>query len=330
MDEWDAATVSEWLIGLVDHDGKKLVTGDFPPVDGRLLLFLLDDDKALSCICRGDAVQRATLRLKIMDQHSVQKVRGSGSVLYRIPVVNIFHDLLFDNEPPSRASAEAFFNLCGLVASLFMGIAMALPAAVGFDEARAVKARFDGPVYGKYASGEKILSEFAVYSGVAVYSLAAALLGTVVTLVFEAGSGTRIGRDAGPHKSPQVKEATRAYWRWARWSLLWTFSNVVIGISLVLMAFNRLVTLKFPDFHLEQNGGVAWLNPKSFFGFYRGLALAYGFICSRQRASFSSSGAVSGPLHAACVIPWTASHLTVLTVRWLQSKIRHIARPRAA
>ena len=72
-----------------------------------------------------------------------------------------------------------------------------------------------------------------------------------------------------------MKEATRAYWRWARWSLLWTFSNVVIGISLVLMAFNRLVTLKFSDFHLEQNGGVAWLNPKSFFGFYRGLALAY-------------------------------------------------------
>ena len=135
--------MSEWLRGLVDHEDKKLVTGDGAQgVDGRLLLWLLGDDEALSCICGGDAVQRAKLKLRIMDENAVQNLRGSGSFLYRIPIVNTGYDLLFDNEPPDRASAEALFNLLGLVAALFITIAMALPAAVDFDELQAVKARW--------------------------------------------------------------------------------------------------------------------------------------------------------------------------------------------
>ena len=77
------------------------------------------------------------------------------------------------------------------------------------------------------------------------------------------------------HQSPEVREATRACWRWARWALLWTVFNVLAGIFWTVTAFNRLAILKFPDFYLERNGEIGWLNPKSFFGFYRGISAVY-------------------------------------------------------
>ena len=84
------------------------------------------------------------------------------------------------------------------------------------------------------------LVEFAVYSGVAV--LLARPFRTVVTLVFEAGSGTRIGRD-GVSQVAAGEGGHAGVLALGAMVSAWTFSNVG-GISRP-HGLQRLVTLKF-------------------------------------------------------------------------------------
>lgn len=240
--DWTADEVAGWLQRVCGVPGE--VTAEFlrNQVDGELLLALDERSFAELGLTSALAVAKVRVRLGRLVRESPVKV----GLIARVPIVNIIYRLLFDEEPPHLDSVKSTLDTIALLAALFLTIAMALPTGVAFDELEAARARFSAPPYDSMFSGDQIVRDFGNAIAVATFMLGSALIATVCAIVSILVTQAEIeGRP----------EATRRFWRFARWGAVWAIGSLIAGVIGCFLAFNRLVFIKLPDVMLERGGG---------------------------------------------------------------------------
>lgn len=263
--KYDNKQAIEWLTthGIKFTDK----TQDFAEaLNGHMLVALADDDDALKELGVDSALSRLQLKNTIRDTNTrlayftdaVDSKRDT--CWYRFPIVNLFHDLLFDESPPTNAAIKDILSTFALLSALFITVAMSLPSSVTFEDLEGVRARFDdsSSPYSAYKDGEGVIREFMITSAVSVFALGACLAATIVALV-----NMSIVEQATVYTAVQ-----RAWYKWNRWVLLWCVLNLIAGVVCTFFQFNRMLIIKFPDFSLEGQGFAS-------FSFFRVYALAY-------------------------------------------------------
>lgn len=262
VSSWSTDDVALWLAKehgvakeVVDAAKRNRVTGP--------LLAELDDAAWLE-LGVVSALKRAKLRLGVRDALETP-APPSSAIVHRIPIVNVFFDLLFDEMPPKLDSVKSTLDTIALLSALFLTIAMAIPASVDYDELMAARARFDAAPYNAWASGSDLVEAFALYSALSTYMLGSSLIATVVTLV-----SLIVTQD---DVSDRV-EVRQRFWIFARWGALWAILALVLGVVACFFAFNRLIFVKIPDIAVERAGAAGLQSPSSVISGFRTLAYA--------------------------------------------------------
>ena len=73
--------------------------------------------------------------------------RCCGVDLYKVPILNILYDMLFD-DPPAVEKVQEVMNIIGLLSGLMLAVVITIPASVTYDDLLAVTTRWGpGGVY---------------------------------------------------------------------------------------------------------------------------------------------------------------------------------------
>mmetsp|Transcript_11691 Transcript_11691/g.30464 ORF Transcript_11691/g.30464 Transcript_11691/m.30464 type:complete len:348 (+) Transcript_11691:27-1070(+) len=262
--EWSVDDVVAWLRREHNVSDEVLRSVEENHVTGPLLPEL--DDAAWVELGMTSALKRAKVRLGV-NEILAAPPPPSTAILHRVPIVNVFYDLLFDDVPPQMDAVKSTLDTIALLAALFLTIAMAIPASVDFDEVNAARARFDSLPYSAYTTGDELAQAFVFTSALSTYMLGSALIATVVALV------SLVVTEDEVSKSDEVR---LRYWGYARWATLWAIATLIAGVVTCFFSFNRLVFIKLPDIALERSGAAGLGSITSTITGFR--VIAYGML----------------------------------------------------
>ena len=164
---------------------------------------------------------------------------------YKIPVINIVYDIIFD-ETPSHAKLTEMLNNVGLLSALFLTIAMAIPMSVSFDEIQAARQRYSTYPYNGFMTEDRVLRELATFTSGSTYCLGTGVWLTVIIL-FTTSAGVESEEDTAAH----IRDL---WWSYTRWIVLVILGSSLLGTIFTFFAFNRMIYIKYPDIYIEQNG----------------------------------------------------------------------------
>ena len=177
-----------------------------------------------------------------------------------MPVVNIFYDMLVDHNPPKPSELREALNNIGLLATLFLTIALALPMSISYEELEQTIDRYNctapSSIYrgcSPYAlkwTGVHIISEMANMGSWAQFWLCTSIFGVVVFLV------TMV--TTGDEASYNDKAKYLAWWKWTRVVFGSTIFSLIAGFVGTFRSMTFLWMVKFPDPFIMEHGQSRW------------------------------------------------------------------------
>lgn len=165
------------------------------------------------------------------------------SGLQRIPIINLFYDLLFRGAPTMEqlnAVMAALALLSGLVASM-AGALLVCTAPGDIAEMRNQTQRWIAEVNVTLLNGEVIdpYSRFKVFSSIGFVSVTASILS--LTLMY-LGVGSITFENAAGKESPKMMAA---WWKWTRWLVFLNIALIGIGTAMLVMATQYLFSMQW-------------------------------------------------------------------------------------
>jgi len=152
---------------------------------------------------------------------------------YRIPVLNVFYDLLFD-DPPSLEQVNSIMSVFALMNGLFITVTAAVMNIFGPEDAKAARDKIEGWKTTGWAEKLKIgvssapthdpLDDFKQMSTLGFATLAAAIMMLVV--LYLGTTSIHFKGPAGEHDA----SVFMGWWSVTRWLFLFMMLLTVIGL----------------------------------------------------------------------------------------------------
>lgn len=175
------------------------------------------------------------------------------STCYKIPLINVIYDLLFD-DPPTITQCTACMTTLALVSGLIVGVSQAVLNSVSVEDAIAFK-----------AIKPKLYSQFVAQAALGFNGVFAGVL--VCVIYFLAVSCASFGKD------PLSEEAaTTAWWKWTRWVVVLDLLLIVIGATGTVIAAGKLYAFQHCHPGLDLEGTDNFAETIFTLGCYVGLA----------------------------------------------------------